>query len=169
VGKDTQLLKQVGEYLVAAELARRGFLCATFAGNVRFYDIIASGPSGTHVPVQVKASGSGNWQFDDARDFAEIRTLDDNTQDVGHAKPQAYPGLVFVFVAVTSYGADQFFIIDWDSLCSLVISHYKAHLEKHDGRRPKNPASYHAAISVAELSPFKDRWDIIVSRLGHAA
>ena len=38
-GRQVQLTKQVGEYLVAAELSRRGLLTATFAGNVPAYDI----------------------------------------------------------------------------------------------------------------------------------
>ena len=36
-GRQVQLTKQVGEYLVAAELSRRGLLTATFAGNVPDY------------------------------------------------------------------------------------------------------------------------------------
>ena len=36
-GRQIQLTKQVGEYLVAAELSRQGLLTATFAGNVPAY------------------------------------------------------------------------------------------------------------------------------------
>ena len=43
-GRQVQLTKQVGEYLVAAELSRRGLLTATFAGNVPAYDIVAACP-----------------------------------------------------------------------------------------------------------------------------
>ena len=45
-GRQVQLTKQVGEYLVAAELSRRGLLTATFAGNVPDYDIVATGGRG---------------------------------------------------------------------------------------------------------------------------
>jgi len=38
-GLKTQLAKQVGEYLVAAELGRMGLIAATFAGNVPDYDV----------------------------------------------------------------------------------------------------------------------------------
>jgi hypothetical protein len=47
-GRDNQLTKQVGEYLVAAEVCRRGFIATTFTGNVPHYDIIASDGSGRH-------------------------------------------------------------------------------------------------------------------------
>jgi len=33
-GRGNQLTKQLGEYLVACELARRGLLVATFSGNI---------------------------------------------------------------------------------------------------------------------------------------
>ena len=45
-GRQVQLTKQVGEYLIAAELSRRGLLTATFAGNVPDYDIVATGGRG---------------------------------------------------------------------------------------------------------------------------
>jgi hypothetical protein len=54
-GRDNQLTKQVGEYLVAAEVCRRGFIATTFTGNVPHYDIIASNASGRHQAIQVKA------------------------------------------------------------------------------------------------------------------
>lgn len=45
-GRENQLTKQVGEYLVAAELCRRGFIATTFTGNVPDFDIIASDARG---------------------------------------------------------------------------------------------------------------------------
>ena len=39
-GFANQLTKQRGEYLVAAELARRGLLVATFSGNVPDFDLL---------------------------------------------------------------------------------------------------------------------------------
>ena len=45
-GRATKLTGAVGEFVVAAELCRRGLLATPFAGNVPHYDIIASGQSG---------------------------------------------------------------------------------------------------------------------------
>lgn len=53
-GQATKLTSAVGEFLVAAELCRRGMLATPFAGNVPHYDIIASGQSGGHVALQRK-------------------------------------------------------------------------------------------------------------------
>ena len=60
-GRQVQLTKQVGEYLVAAELSRRELLTATFAGNVPDYDIVATGGSGQTALVQVKAIAGPSW------------------------------------------------------------------------------------------------------------
>ena len=71
-GRQVQLTKQVGEYLVAAELSRRGLLTATFAGNVPDYDIVATGSRGQTALVQVKAIAGPSWQFD-IRTFTDVR------------------------------------------------------------------------------------------------
>lgn len=40
-GRSMKLNKQIGEYLVDSELARRGMMVATFSGNVPHFDLIA--------------------------------------------------------------------------------------------------------------------------------
>ena len=62
-GRSNKFVGQTNEYLVAAELSRRGLIATTFTGNVPPYDIIASDESGRHVSVQVKASRGTSWQF----------------------------------------------------------------------------------------------------------
>jgi len=41
-GRDMQLTKMIGEYLVCAELCRRELLATTFTGNVPEFDILAT-------------------------------------------------------------------------------------------------------------------------------
>ena len=53
-GRSNQLIKQLGEYLVACELARRGFVVATFSGNIPDFDLIATDFKGVSYPIQVK-------------------------------------------------------------------------------------------------------------------
>jgi hypothetical protein len=50
-GRGKYLTKQAGEYLIAAELSRRGYIATTFTGNVPDYDIIAVDDCGGHVVV----------------------------------------------------------------------------------------------------------------------
>jgi len=164
--RDTVPTQQAGEYLVAAELARAGATCATFAGNVRHFDVIASGPAG-YVPVQVKAKRSGDWQLN-IEEFAEVTHTGDK-QVIGPPKPEPIPGLVYVFVDIKSHGSDEFFIIDWPALRDRIIQAHRAWLAEHGGRRPKNPTSTHTTISVEELADCRSRWDLINDRLGHAA
>jgi hypothetical protein len=52
-GRSTKLVGQAGEYLLAAELSRRGMIATTFTGNVPHCDIIASDEKGRHVSVQI--------------------------------------------------------------------------------------------------------------------
>ena len=58
-GRSNQLIKQIGEYLVACELARRGLLVATFSGNVPDFDLIATDFKGSSCPIQVKTIKGG--------------------------------------------------------------------------------------------------------------
>jgi hypothetical protein len=103
---DTQLTKQVGEYLVAAELARRGLLSATFAGSVRHYDVIASGPTGGHVPIQVKTINGGAWQLD-IRDFVEEAMA---ATDRSSGRPNLHlTPTVLCLRRLQAYGSDRFF------------------------------------------------------------
>jgi hypothetical protein len=92
-GPATNLTGAVGEFLVAAELCRRGLLATPFAGNVPHYDIIASTRSGRHVPVQVKAiNGSTSWQFNISQ-FVDVQ-MDGRRQTVRKSRPEPYPGLI---------------------------------------------------------------------------
>ena len=70
-GRTTKLTGAVGEFLVAAELCRRGLLATPVAGNVPHYDIIASGQRGGHVAVQVEAINVHAWQLD-VRKFMDV-------------------------------------------------------------------------------------------------
>ncbi len=102
-GRNNQTIKQVGEYLVASELARRGFLVATFSGNVPDFDMTATDSKGKSTPIQVKTSRNGSWQFT-INKFADIsfsekkqiigKKIENEIKDfvlgVNKAKPSAF-------------------------------------------------------------------------------
>lgn len=163
-GRSNQLTKQVGEYLVACELARRGLLVATFSGNVPDFDLIATHLKGSSCPIQVKTARIGSWQFSIDK-FADIK-LDGNKQIIGENKPLPIPHLVCVFViAAEKYGEDQFFILEWSKVQEILIVNHKRWLDAHGGVRPKKPESMHTAIARQDLLEFKDNWPLIISRL----
>ncbi len=102
-GRNNKLVGQTGEYLVAAELSRRGFIATTFTGNVPHYDIIASDEAGQHVSVQVKASRGTSWQFGNIKLYCDI-TFDGKKQVVGNKKLSPVRGLVMSFVSPSLTG-----------------------------------------------------------------
>lgn len=158
-GRSTQITKQAGEYLVAAELCRKGFIATTFTGNVPHYDILASDSCGRHVTVQVKAIRGGSWQFD-LRKFIDV-TMDGDRQILGEPAPAPFPNLVFVFVVLGDYGQDRFFVLTWEDLRAAVLTGAREFLEKHDYVRPKKPESFHTALWPQTIEQFKDNWELI--------
>lgn len=163
-GRSNQLIKQVGEYLVACELARKGLLVATFSGNVPDFDLIATDLKGSSCPIQVKTIKGGSWQFSIEK-FAAV-TLEGNKQLIGAKKPLSIPGLVCVFVlAAEEYGKDQFYVLEWAEVQDITIANYTHWLDSHGGVRPRKPESLHCAIAPSDLEDHKDKWSIITERL----
>lgn len=162
-GRSIQLIKQIGEYLVASELARRGLLVATFSGNVPDFDIIATDLKGSSCPIQVKTIKGGAWQFSIDK-FAEI-SFDDKKQVIGKMKLLPIQDLICVFVLISDkYGNDQFYIIEWSKFQKLIIESHEKWLNSHGGIRPKKYDSLHCAIDEKFLKPYKDNWDLILKR-----
>ena len=163
-GRSIQVTKQVGEYLVACELARRGLLVATFAGNVPDFDIIATDFKGASCPIQVKAARGGSWQFTITK-FVDI-TFNGKKQIIGNKKPLLIPHLLCVFVvAAEKYGDDRFYILEWSTVQDTIIANHARWLEIHGGIRPKKFDSMHCAIGEQHLRDYKDNWSLITKKL----
>ncbi len=158
-GLENKLTGAIGEFLVAAELCRRGLLATPFAGNVPHYDIIASGQRGGHLAIQVKAINGSTWQFD-VRRFLKVQRKGRRQVPIGMER-EPYPGLVCVLVALSKSGSDRFFILTWRELRRIVARGYRRYLRKHGGIRPKAPSSFHTALSIDELKPFEGRWKLL--------
>ena len=163
-GRSNKLVGQTGEYLVAAELSRRGLIATTFTGNVPHYDIIASDETGRHVSVQVKASRGPSWQFGNISLYCDV-TFDGKRQVVGKRKPCPVRRLIITFVKIEDDGNDRFYILPWDDLRDLLVKHHEAFLSKHGGTRPKKWDSLHSAIAERALEPYRDKWDTIEKNL----
>src|ERR1044071_1743697 len=76
-GRSNKLAGQIGEYLVCAELGRRGFIATPFSGNVPTFDGLAADEQCRTVPIQVQASSADNWPSD-AQDWMRLE-LDPET------------------------------------------------------------------------------------------
>lgn len=164
-GRSNKLVGQTGEYLVAAELSRRGLIATTFTGNVPHYDIIASDKDGKHVLVQVKASRGLSWRLGQiTKAFCDI-SFDGKRQIVGRPKPCPVQGLVVVLVAIGTNRQDQYYILTWRKLRDLVIKDYKAYLAKRDGMRAVKWNSLDCSIKEKHVKTHKDKWEVIKTNL----
>ena len=159
-GRSNKLVGQTGEYLVAAELSRRGLIATTFTGNVPHYDIIASNEVGRHVSVQVKASRGTSWQFADIRKYCGIE-FKGKKQIVGKAVKCPVRGLVVVLVKIDEGGNDRYYILTWQKLRNLLVKHHKNYLARHGGMRAEKWDSFHCAISDKDLKAYEDNWHIV--------
>jgi hypothetical protein len=157
-GRGNHLTKQIGEYLVAAELGRRGFIAATFSGNVPDYDIVATDAQFRSILIQVKAINGSSWQLD-IRRFVNV-ALDGNKQVLG-AQVVAPRKVICVMVAISQYGSDRFYILEWSTLQDILVRDYQAYLTLKNGVRPKKFDSYHTAINEAQLASHKDDWTLL--------
>ncbi len=163
-GRSIQLTKQVGEYLVAAELCRRGLIATTFTGSVPDFDIVAVRPGGDRVLVQVKTIRGGSFQFADARVFLEIRQ-DGAVQIPGPDTAPPYPDLICVFVLLGGGDRDgvrdRLFILKWIDLQRVVSTGYRANIKRLGGVRPRRHDSYHVGLKPSELAVYEDDWGTI--------
>jgi len=168
-GRKNQLTKQIGEYLVAAELCRRGLIATTFTGNVPDFDIIATDATFKTIPIQVKTIWGlrGAWQFD-ARKFINI-TIDNGIQKVNGKTNLSNCNLLCIFVKLNSsderIGYDEFYIFQIGDLQKIIFENYSHNLEKVKGKRPRNVNSTHVSVYPENLKRFEGNWDLITNKL----
>ena len=161
-GRKNQLTKQIGEYLVAAELCRRGLIATTFTGNVPDFDIIATNERFETIPIQVKTIRGGHWQFD-AKKFININ-IDKGVQRVIDKTSLSNPDLICIFVRLLHQGNDDFYIFHFRELQEIIFDDYSQYLLRKNGMRPKNKNSTHTGINPNNLERFKNNWDLITNQ-----
>lgn len=154
-GREMQLTKQVGEYLVCAELCRRGLISTSFNGNVPEFDILAICNNNITKRIQVKTINGGNWQLDARR----IINVEQRGEEQIISFKELDEDLIYVFVYLVSSGIDEFYIIKADELQSIIFEKYNKYLDGHDRKRKSK--STHAAIDRYDLKNHKDGWGVI--------
>lgn len=165
-GRSTNLTGQVGEFLVCAELGRRGTMATPFSGNVPEFDVIAVGEGASTVPVQVKRSNSSSWQFrlEDWLNVSYDRRRRRHVLDEKHRHRLSHLHLIFVFVALDREHGDRFYILTKGRVRELIYRRYLEIMEPRGFRRPRNPGSIHWAIHGREMSRYQDDWKQIEER-----
>jgi len=160
-GSDTQRTRQIGEYLVAARLMKKGWNATTFTGNLPLIDIVAINDRGETIKVQVKTIKTGDWQFD-IQKFVEMKFDDANgSQEMGEMIRQPFD-FYYVFVKLDSEDImkSRFYVIPSKLFQTFLVKRYREWLREIDGKRPRNPQSTHSALSESELEEFKDNWEL---------
>jgi len=152
-GRDVQLTRQIGEYLAAAELGRRGWIATTFTGSLPGFDILAVNTDGQTLEVQVKAIRSSSWQLN-AGQFLDVE-INNGTQIVRGLKTLKSKGRICIFIVVKEQSQDEFYVFDWKDLQKILREDYK------DGARPKNPETLHFALYPKRIAHFKNNWAVI--------
>lgn len=167
-GLNNKLAGQVGEYLVCAELGRRGLIATSFTGNVPEFDLIVADDLLNTLPVQVKTSRSDNWPtradlwINIEIDEQEERQIDLGDRDISH------PNLIYVCVKLAEADGsreDRFFILRKKDLQKICADNYRSWISKHDWKRPKNFRSLDNRYYVEDLKPFENNWELFANHL----
>jgi hypothetical protein len=166
-GRSNKIVGQIGEYLASAEISRRCDCITTpFAGNVPGFDILATDDRCRTVPIQVKTSSTGRWQFN-AVHYLRIELDDeDKSQTVLGHQPLDYPDLIHVFISLGDGEGtpDRFALCTTDEFQRIIKERYNFWLKKHGGRRPKKWDSTHCLVLMEHLKQYEDRWDLVRAR-----
>ncbi|MGH7976805.1 MAG: hypothetical protein ACREC8_09085, partial [Limisphaerales bacterium] len=161
-GRNNKLAGQIGEYLVCAELGRRGLIATPFSGNVPAFDILAADDLCRTVPIQVKASRNDNWPSD-AQDWMNI-SFDPETKAQKNLGPKKItnPDLIYVFVAIADESSkDRFFILTKKQLQAVCIKMYSTWMDKHKWKRPRKPESYDCRHLISDMQIYENNWQLI--------
>ena len=168
-GRLNKLAGQIGEYLVCAELARRGLVATPFAGNVPTFDILATDELCRTVPIQVKTSRSDNWPSS-AKKWMQIE-FDTTTgrQIYSGQMKLATPDLVWVCVAIAPPDAakkpDRYFVLTEADLQKVCVAGYTSWMDSKGWKRPRNPETMDCRWNITQIKQFEDNWELILRRL----
>lgn len=165
-GYHNKLTQQIGEYLVCAELARRGLISTPFAGNVPTFDVLATDEVCRTVPIQVKATRGDNWPSVATKWMQIAFDSISGTQIYSGPTTLATPNLIWVCVAIAPPGGrDRFFVLTEAELQQVCAAQHAAWLESKGWKRPRTPEAMDCRWNVSQIEQFEDNWELILGRL----
>jgi Holliday junction resolvase-like predicted endonuclease len=166
-GRRFKITGQIGEYLVAAELGRRGYIATTFSGNVPEFDILVTDDKLKTTPIQVKTIQRGGG-FQSSADKWMVISIEKKRKQLIHRKVRlTTPNLVYVMVVLgEKYGDDEFYLLTKKQLQTTYVKSYTEGLRKHKGVRPRKPDSLHCAVWPEDLKAFHNNWGIFKNHGG---
>lgn len=134
-----------GEYFVAAELSRRGFVATLTLRNTRGVDILASNADATKsVGIQVKTT-----RGKDAKWILSKKADTDTAEN-----------LVYVFVRLPDSGAPEYHVVPRKVVSESVRQKYQAWLAK-----PRRDGTSHPETGMRIFrdreNQYRDQWDLL--------
>jgi len=134
-----------GEYFVAAELSRRGYVASITLRNTRGIDILVSNADATKsVGIQVKTNQG------DKRDWMLNQKAEADTA----AK------LFYIFVRLKRLELPEYYVVPRAAVAKYVREEYKEWLA-----RPGRAGQPHAATEMRtfrdQANEYRDRWDLL--------
>ncbi|MDP8206018.1 MAG: hypothetical protein P9L92_05085 [Candidatus Electryonea clarkiae] len=163
-GLSNKLAGQVGEFLVCAELGRRGFIATSFTGNVPEFDLIVADEKLTTIPIQVKTSRWNNYPtranvwIDIEFDHKNKRQIDRGNLDIDN------PELIYICISLKktdSLERDRFFILQKKDLQLICAANYRQWMDGHGWKRPRNYKSLDNRYYLKDLEQYEDNWELI--------
>jgi len=149
-GAKNQQVGRAGEYFVVAELNKRGAFAVPFAGNMPGIDILACNKDRSRtVYIQVITKRGGkNWHSSIVGSQPMARKDDEHNF------------WVFVDLGDVQTSPRYWIVPEW-WIKNDIYQVHQAYLNKHGGKRPRNPDSTHHSIEESRLEEWKDKWNIL--------
>lgn len=163
-GLSNKLTGQIGEYLVCAELGKRGYIATSFTGNVPEFDLIITNEKLETIPIQVKTTRGDNWPT--RADLWINITIDEGNEqqiDSGNVNIE-HPELIYICVALAdlpSNGKDRFFILTKRELQDICTRNYREWISKFNWKRPRNFKSLDNRYYITDLLKYENNWGLI--------
>ena len=161
-----KLTGQTGEYLVCAELGRRGLIATSFTGNVPEYDLLVCDDQLRTLPIQVKTSSGTSWPSK-ASIWLDIEFDDEEKKQINLGRKEiSHPDLIYVCVALgDSRKDDRYFVCLKSDIQDACIGSYRRWMDPRGWKRPRNHRSLDNRYDVSDLNAFEDNWELIAYRL----
>jgi hypothetical protein len=145
----TGLTGVAGEYFVAAELSRLGYIASITLRNTRGVDILASDADATRsVGIQVKTS---------QRSEPEWLVNEKVEQFVGG---EVAKNLFFVFVCLNDLGAPTYYVVPREDVAGYCRDNHRRWLET-PGRKGQPHKDTAMRVFRDPEGRYRDRWDLL--------
>ena len=167
-GLNNKLAGQIGEFLVCAELGKRGLIATSFTGNVPEFDLIVADEYLNTVPIQVKTSRSDNFPTK-ANTWLDIEICHETKSQIDHGLAKiTNVDLIYICVSLSELDSDdkdRFFILKKSDLQHICSDNYRQWMNGLKWKRPRNYKSLDNRYYLKNLEPFENNWQLVTKQL----